>query len=402
MSEEQWQCSCCNLLNTYKRDNCQACFKVNKSPRPELRSYKGLHRKIKPREQLLKNCLVTGYANSCDLAMQQIVPLDIIQLLLLYYDEIMHWRIDNEEIKHHSNQFNFDEESSNSMEDDKYYSDEFKINSLKMKCSLDCFSRLFGKPGFNSFSFHVYLPFYVQQCELYIESYCSQNDAEYKNTSTFCNYTTISYSNDNEDESDQEPPDNIWQDSTHYMKLDWTEHQYIDFNYHIDVLSITYTKKHNQANYFKHIGMKKHTSFKWYIDGEFMTECRNAIGSQIFFSETFDESNNNWCLRLKPMGSSIDMNDKDRKCSLYLNLLKKPQLINAYINGIITITNSCNNNRIETTFYFGGLSSEYYIGDLFPSSKLFEITAFTIDVDIQITRVNHDDDWENTYGDIFY
>lgn len=412
MLSEQWQCSSCKLWNTYKRTNCQACFTLNKSPEPKLRLVQGLHRKIKPEAQILKDLLVFGYANSCCIHIQQIIPTDLIQLVLLYYDEIMHWKIEKEDLKQHEKLLRIKckikniniNNNNNKNIDDKYYGHTFFVENIQIKCSFDLNSRLYGKPGFNSFTFHVFLPFYVKKCILYLESYCAQNRAEFKNRATFINHTISSPDMQMFEFFNNKKAENVWCDTTHYMKLNWNDWNNLDFNYHIDILSIIYANNY-QKNYFKNIKMPKYVQFKWYIDGKFMEECQNAIGSQIFFSDTFDSISNNWCLRLQPMGSSLEMKTKDRKCLLSLKLLMKPNIDQAIIGNCI-ITNSFNNNQMEKHFNFGSsYGASLLIGELFPSIKLFEMTSFTINCTIQIMSVGNgmsQTDLDDKYSHIFY
>ena len=212
-------------------------------------------------------------------------------ICLYFYDEILHWNIQSADLRKHN-----EAADGRDIDDDKYYGDVFEIDGVRFKCSFDLNSKLYGQPGCNALTFHALLTENVRTLTVYQESYCKQNKAEHKIISEFCNNSHLGWFLDEGAESE-------WSASTHHMKLDWRDWESVDFRYHVEVLSIEYA---DRRTYFKQIRMKKKTKFQWQIDGELLEECRNAGDRSIFYSDSFDEENNNWCLRLQPMAKDED------------------------------------------------------------------------------------------------
>ena len=235
-------------------------------------------------------------------------------LCLHFYDEIIHWKLEYDDLRRHNKALTSKEDI-----DDKYYGEVFKVDGIPFKCSFDLNSKLYGEPGFNALSFHAFLSKNVEKMKVYIESYCKQNRAEHKVNTSFYNSSHFFLSAFGGDEESEELQAE-WVNSTHFMKLDWRDWESLDFRYHIEILSIAYS---DRSDYFKQIRMRRKSRFRWYVDGALMAECRTAIASQMFFSDTFDDENNNWCLRLQPMGRDLTLQMDQRHVVVSLELLRK-------------------------------------------------------------------------------
>ena len=94
-----WKCSNCGLCNNRIRDKCQACFKVNLDemiPSQKDNQYVLLHRNIKTESQRIKFILIYGYFKQF---ITSFIPTDIINLCKRFYEEVLYWTIDGNELK---------------------------------------------------------------------------------------------------------------------------------------------------------------------------------------------------------------------------------------------------------------------------------------------------------------
>ena len=138
-----WQCDSCGLQNSLKRNECQACF----LSRPlTARDYQlagmtksdfvidiqhinsslqiaGLHRKLTPQSQIFKQLLICGYSKRYT---HSIIPADIEQIIKMFYDSVMYWKVNCNDLKKITHQ-----------KDAKIYGDIFCIDGIEMKCSFE-------------------------------------------------------------------------------------------------------------------------------------------------------------------------------------------------------------------------------------------------------------------------
>merc|ERR1712060_407461 len=100
--------------------------------------------------------------------------------------ETMHWVIDTDEIailqkSWHVGNKEFEAEPP-------FFGPEFEVENIRFKCELDWNSRYYGTEGFNALRFHASMPKDVHSLSVYIESYCKENKAEFRETQTLSRY----------------------------------------------------------------------------------------------------------------------------------------------------------------------------------------------------------------------
>eukprot|EP01084_Bolivina_argentea_P096993 174342_1 len=360
-----WHCTSCDLFNSLHRQKCQACF--NSKPK-QLSTCTTLHHKLTPKTQEVKRLMVHGYLRNWA---SSIVPLDIVQMCIVYYDEVIYWKIHINKGNNNNHKQNLNISSEDKDEDNDnnlLYGDIFTMNQIIFKCSFQ------PSPSFyeNKYSFmylNALLPDNVQEIKVYSEVFCAEIDALFRLNVNFNSFSST----------------NVWL-SEQYTFDSLNQYDDIFIGCYFEIVSIKYSD--NTPPFYKPIYMKKETHFQWNIDKTLLEKLKSAIPRQIFFSDTFDEINNNWGLWLIPMGEVSDVELEDRNALLLLRLYKMPtQITRLTVEG--SLWNSYNNSKtdLNATFEMDTDSMSYCYFDLFESSALFNANSLSFKLHFKIVAV---------------
>ena len=402
-----WKCTECGLRNYDKDSQCIACFTLNpnqceslhrneiddcahhwiidlqtKSQTRELAASQ-LHFSTDPEEVPKKPLLIFGYSRRhSDSAI-----VDINGLILAFYDEINRWKIDCQSLKKfiESNQNDDVKQSALS----KLYPGEvFDIDGVEMKWMLDPQKRdywvqkdikLMGLtlciPGIASGD--------IVGIKLFISLTCPENWAIFKR------HLDIGWFGKQHDAADAA--------CCRYFRMLLNYENYRDFSVYsyIDLLFVKYK---DGREYNKDIRMKAKSNISWLIEGQLLQQMKDSFSRQVFHSKLFDSVNYNWCLRLCPRVPR----DEDSECALFVTWFKLPVLIKQFAVKLI-IRHSITNKKMVRFLQFGNIAPRSEMANeinLFNSSEFERQKYLLLDVELEIQKVNGDDNpsnWEK-YG----
>eukprot|EP01083_Nonionella_stella_P046900 125591_1 len=321
-----------------------------------------LYFQVVPEAQRLKQLLCSGFVRH---ATRLFIPPEIVGICGIYYDEVQHWTIENEQL-----------ETANP----ELYTDIFVIDDIQMKCSIHP-----NKTDQDTvFSLHIFLPKGVERIVVYSELFCTENDAHFRYVVPYIKQLW-----------------NIFDDWHYYeyiMYLKCKEFESINLSYYVEILSISYNN--GTASYFKPIKMKKKLRFKWDFDEAMVKKFRKADTRQMFLSETFDEYNNNWGLWIIPMDYVYDNSTDQKRVQLALTLYRRPPRIVQISVKYRLETDYCNIVN-EGIVDFGENVTFEYLKHLFESEILNEINCFSVTMNLEVYSVNFETDFLPVFQDVF-
>eukprot|EP01083_Nonionella_stella_P151675 485069_1 len=320
-----------------------------------------LHYSLSEQSKTDKEWLVFGYVHRH--AKQDIVC-DIVHLCLTFYDEVFHWIIYSKDLI--------------KCEQQRTFGKIFACHGVHMRCSFTTdshsWSHQFASP-IGRLNLHVDQKD-IESFKLYVTVFCPQNDAHFKRVIT------------NDHLAQRYDDLDCWPSNEFPMLLDCNEVDRIGIHYHIDMLSIKYR---NENEYHKSISIKRNVQFVWHLNGVLLHQMRNSACRQMFYSQPFDEDNQNWALCLFPMGLDLAAQDEDRKSVLVLRLFKVPHKIE-YLKIRATVTNSYNHitGQICWTYESTNVNWRNEVSqsrmDMFPSTAFSNTQAMSISIKIEILQ----------------
>eukprot|EP01083_Nonionella_stella_P151676 485070_1 len=322
-----------------------------------------LHYSLSEQSKTDKEWLVFGYRHRH--AKQDIVW-DIIHLCLTFYDEVSHWIIYSKDLI--------------KCEQQRTFGKIFACHGVHMRCSFSTDAHLLNdqfKSPVGRLNLHVDQKD-IESFKLYVTVFCPQNDAHFKRVIT------------NKHIEQRWENSASWSSTEFPMLLDCNDVDRIDIYYHIDMLSIKYK---NEKEYHKPISIKRDVQFTWHLNGVLLHQMRNSACRQMFYSQPFDEDNQNWALCLFPKGLCLDAQDENRKSVLVLRLFKVPHKIES-LKIRATVTNSYNHLTGQICWSYDSANvnwrNEYSQSriDVFASTAFSNTQAMSISIKIEILEAN--------------
>eukprot|EP01084_Bolivina_argentea_P009433 17610_1 len=203
------------------------------------------------------------------------MPIVLIKLIQIYYDEYFHWNLTDEKLK----------EFLNSENGAVIYSPKaFKIQDIICKFILVPNGKTSDFIGKVSCGLEIIsLPSDIEYIGFYREFECEQLGITIKQMGKFTS-------------------DNWIIDLVCYL-IDCKNFKQVNFNCFCDIQYIKYKPESNKMDYIKEtIKMKRCSEYKWNIDGELMNKVKTMKLQEEMYSDNF--GNNNWCLIFVPNGVS--------------------------------------------------------------------------------------------------
>eukprot|EP01084_Bolivina_argentea_P282515 483605_1 len=256
--------------------------------------------------------LIHGYGREISDKEDIFIPVDVIRLLLKFFNQIFFWNIND---KNWNDLFSTKNGKA-------YYSELFDVNNIKFRCSLcpdGWKSSQKGKVQFylepKSFDDNI------ASFTVFYQLFCAQTKTNWKNVRKFTEKNQAT----------------SWYSSTlPRSEVSNVKDKKLDFYCYVDVLYIEYKRMQSmKRNYNKMVSMKTKCEYKWNLDQSTLIKCKNAINDQPFFSPSFGGYiHGNWCMTFIPK----------RECGWFeLRLLRLPTKLKqidinckivCYLNGL--------------------------------------------------------------------
>ena len=288
MSNGSWKCKSCDLNNSEKDPRCIACFTVNDDLYWECRKCDSLylqnkkcinctvskaekhkiypsqlHFSIDPDTEYKKEILISGFSR---LALSKCVIIDIIRIILRFYNETMLWNIDCKSMMEYITA------TAETIQDDRssvlFPGEFFHNQGIKMRWMLETKKRYDPITDvIKLIRLMLYLPSIasddIVNIKLYVALYCPENWAMFKRHVDIRHFDTSAYEIGYEQDSYGTPGSCFPFD----MRLDYEKYKEFSVYHHIDVLSVKYN---DGTEYNKDINMMSNTKYTWNINGELL------------------------------------------------------------------------------------------------------------------------------------
>ena len=286
--------------------------------------------------------LIHGYAREVSDEEDIFIPVDVIRILLQFFNQIFIWKIDDKKWK-----TLFQTKNGKA-----YYSNIFDIHNVKFICSIcpDGWKRKQkGKVQF--YLETATFPDTIKSMTVFYQIFCKQTQTNWKNIRKFTKkkQATGWYSN-----------------TLKRSDLYGVKDEKLDFYCYVDVLHIEYVSK--KIDYIKLVQMKTACRYKWDFDDGLLRKCKKAMEEQAFCSPSFGgDIDGNFCMSFIPK--------KERSSWIELKLLRLPTGLKSVEISVVIV---CYSNGLDYSVVDSAIYTMDYDKNKIHLMKIFsEVVGYT-------------------------
>eukprot|EP01084_Bolivina_argentea_P178957 309282_1 len=231
------------------------------------------------KQQDRSELLTFGYVQN---AFRNAIPVPLIELIQLFYDEWIYWALKDKKLK----------QSINAKTQIVYP----KLINIK-GIQLEAFLHRVVFMGYLQMGCNMkYVPKNIESFAYYLEIKCEPLNCSIKRVVSIKYDSLNMYYRDRSNEHDDPYDENFDHEAVICRASELRNLNSIYFNIMVNIKYIKYKKEYNKINYSPINKMQKYSKLTWKINQSLLKRCKKVGGGELVYSPNFD--NNNWCFVL--------------------------------------------------------------------------------------------------------